>query len=93
MIEDSTIDSLKRDEGFMAKPYKDSEGLLTIGYGTLIEEGITKEEAELLLNAPSRHCDSRSWRVTHATESRPLPLAVPIRARPDGLQSRRASLA
>ena len=50
MIEDSTIDSLKLDEGFMAKPYRDSEGLLTIGYGTLIEEGITKDEARLLLN-------------------------------------------
>ena len=50
MIDLATIDDLERDEGFVAKPYKDSEGLLTIGYGTLIEDGITKEEARLLLN-------------------------------------------
>ena len=46
----STIDNLKRDEGFRAKSYRDSEGLLTIGFGTLIEDGISKEEAGLLLN-------------------------------------------
>ncbi len=40
---------LKRDEGFESKPYRDTEGKLTIGYGTLIEDGITEEEAELLL--------------------------------------------
>ena len=44
------IDDLKRDEGFRAKPYHDSEGKLTIGYGTLIEDGLSEEEAELLLN-------------------------------------------
>ena len=53
MIEDSTIDSLKSDEGFVAKTYKDSEGLLTIGYGTLIEDGITKEEGVLASQSPS----------------------------------------
>jgi len=42
------IDDLKRDEGLRLKPYKDSEGYLTIGYGTLIED-ISEEEAEWLL--------------------------------------------
>jgi len=42
------IDDLKRDEGLRLKPYKDSEGFLTIGYGTLIED-ISEEEAEWLL--------------------------------------------
>ena len=49
MIDLSTIDALERDEGFRAKSYRDSEGLLTIGFGTLIEDGISKEEAGLLL--------------------------------------------
>ena len=43
------IADLKRDEGFRAKPYRDTEGKLTIGYGTLIEYGISKEEAAMLL--------------------------------------------
>ena len=40
---------LKKDEGFRSRPYRDTEGLLTIGYGTLLENGISAEEAELLL--------------------------------------------
>lgn len=46
---DKFIEQLKADEGFRAKPYRDTEGLLTIGYGTLLEDGITESEAELLL--------------------------------------------
>lgn len=44
------IDDIKRDEGFVSKPYKCPAGKLTIGYGTNIEDGITKAEAELLLS-------------------------------------------
>lgn len=40
---------LKKHEGFSSKPYLDSVGVLTIGYGTNIAGGITKEEAEFLL--------------------------------------------
>ena len=44
------IEQLKIDEGFVAgTPYKDTEGYLTIGYGTLIENGLTNFESELLL--------------------------------------------
>jgi lysozyme len=43
------LDQLKRDEGFRAQPYKDSEGVLTIGYGTNLDEGIDRGEAEYLL--------------------------------------------
>ena len=43
------IEQLKEDEGFSAKPYKDTEGYLTIGYGTLIENGLTRFESQLLL--------------------------------------------
>ena len=57
----NVIDDLKRDEGFRAKPYRDSEGLLTIGYGTLIEDGITEEEAGILLG----HRANRIWSEGH----------------------------
>lgn len=44
---------LTRDEGFRSHAYHDSHGLLTIGYGRLVDErlggGITREEARYLL--------------------------------------------
>jgi lysozyme len=44
---------LRRDEGFIPHAYKDTEGLLTIGIGRLIDQsrngGITEAEAEFLL--------------------------------------------
>lgn len=44
------IDSIKRHEGFSAKPYRCSQGFMTIGYGRNVESrGITESEAELLL--------------------------------------------
>lgn len=45
----SLIDDLKRHEGFRATPYRCTANRLTIGYGTNIDEGITEEQAELLL--------------------------------------------
>jgi lysozyme len=42
--------NLKRDEGLRLKPYKDTEGILTIGYGRNLEHvGITEGEAENML--------------------------------------------
>ena len=47
------LDQLKRDEGFRPYAYQDSEGWLTIGYGTLIDKrkggGIPRDIGELLL--------------------------------------------
>ena len=59
----------------MRKPYKDSEGLLTIGYGTLIEDGLSTEEASLLLNAPSRKGGPESLRAARSV-FRELPAPV-----------------
>jgi len=42
------LDSIKQHEGFDGKPYRDTEGFLTIGYGTKLP--ISRAEAELLLN-------------------------------------------
>lgn len=44
------IEMLKRHEGFRSFPYKDSLGILTIGYGRNLEQcGISEREAEYLL--------------------------------------------
>lgn len=41
---------LRRDEGLRLMPYRDTVGKLTIGYGrNLDDNGITREEAELML--------------------------------------------
>ena len=40
---------IMKDEGWRAKPYKDTEGVLTIGFGTNITR-ITREEGEALLD-------------------------------------------
>ena len=51
------------DEGFRAKPYRCTSGKLSIGHGTNIEDGISRDEALLLM----RH---RLGRVVAALESR-----------------------
>ena len=51
------------DEGFVPIPYRCTSGKLSIGYGTNIQDGITKDEALLLM----RH---RLGKVVAAMESR-----------------------
>ena len=51
------------DEGFMRIPYRCTSGKLSIGYGTNIQDGITKEEALLLMRY-------RLGKVVAALESR-----------------------
>lgn len=41
------IEDLKHDEGFRGNPYTDTEGNLTIGYGTKLP--LSRKEAEVLL--------------------------------------------
>ena len=48
-VVDQTAARLEVEEGFRAKPYLDSRGILTIGFGTNIGEGITRREGEYLL--------------------------------------------
>ena len=44
------LDQLKRDEGRRLKPYLDTVGKLTIGYGRNLEDnGITEAEADMML--------------------------------------------
>lgn len=51
MLSTELIEQVKRDEGFRGHVYKDSEGHLTIGYGTNLDAGISKFEAETMLIA------------------------------------------
>ena len=40
----SVIATLKTEEGFRAKPYLDTRGFLTVGFGTRIDEELSPEE-------------------------------------------------
>jgi lysozyme len=52
---------IKTDEGLKLFPYNCSEGFLTIGYGRNIEiNGISKEEAEYLLNNDIREAEAKA---------------------------------
>ena len=43
--------ALQADEGFRAKPYRDTRGRLTVGYGTNLDAGLTKDEGAGLLRS------------------------------------------
>ena len=45
---DLVIQRIKQEEGFRPKPYRDSAGILTIGYGTNLRVGISRAGAEFL---------------------------------------------
>lgn len=45
----AVIAQVQKDENFNPKPYLDTRGVLTIGYGTAIGNGITRTEAIYLL--------------------------------------------
>lgn len=48
---DLALPRLKTEEGFRAKPYQDTRGFLTIGYGCNLDVGLTEHAAEALLIA------------------------------------------
>lgn len=46
----SLTDQLRRDEGWRTRPYPDTEGKITIGYGRNLDDvGISSEEGDLFL--------------------------------------------
>lgn len=48
---DLALPRLKAEEGFRAKPYRDTRGFLTVGYGCNLDAGLTEHAAEGLLMA------------------------------------------
>lgn len=52
-----TTERIRKHEGIILKPYRDSVGILTIGYGRNLEsKGITLKEAEVLLRNDVFEC-------------------------------------
>lgn len=68
-IANQILEDLRCQEGYRSRPYKDTTGNLTIGYGTKIEE-ITRTEASLLLE----HRVESHW--LELTEKKPIVLKL-----------------
>ena len=43
------ISQIKNEEGFRSEPYRDKLGVLTVGYGTDLANGISEKEGDFLL--------------------------------------------
>ena len=58
---------LEQQEGFRRKPYRDSRGFLTIGFGTNLDAGITRDQAgalmQMALNANAQALSELPWFV------------------------------
>lgn len=54
---------IKKDEALRLKPYYDTEGHLTIGYGLNLDNGITKDEADLLCSMRVANAYGDLWKV------------------------------
>ena len=75
-------EELKACEGFRSMPYNDHLGKLTIGYGTLLEDGITKKEAEAMMKVHHSEMlkqfeDIMGWDLTDETKF-PPPVAMSL---------------
>ena len=46
---EAKIKQIKNEEGFRSEPYRDQLGVLTVGYGTNLAQGITEKEGDFLL--------------------------------------------
>ena len=55
--------NIKEAEGLRLYPYRDSTGHLTIGYGRCLENGISKAEAEIMLEADLYHASDQYLRI------------------------------
>jgi len=60
------LDLLKKHEGFRAKPYLDTVGKWTVGYGrNLSDKGLTEPEAEYLLRNDILDAEARLARLPY----------------------------
>lgn len=56
---------LQTEEGFRATPYRDTRGVLTVGFGTNLSSGITRAEGTLLLRSRldrNGKCLAEAWK-------------------------------
>lgn len=70
-----SIELIRKHEGLRLKPYRDTEGILTVGYGRNLEKGISQRVADLLfeedMNDVYHDCNKLDWyrRLTPARQA------------------------
>jgi len=58
---------IKKAEALRLKPYRDTEGYLTIGYGRCLDiKGISKDEAEMMLETDLHHASDQYLKLPWA---------------------------
>lgn len=71
--------NLKRDEGFRSKPYRDTVGKLTIGYGRNLDDvGISEDEANVLLTRDAAVAVSEIRRAYPWIEQKPWQVRLAV---------------
>ena len=95
---DGVLATIQAEEGFRAKPYRDTRGVLTIGYGTNLEAGITRAEAaylarERLQRAQDQLAADDPWTVDLPIGSREALLDMAYQLGVEGVQGFRVMLA
>ena len=55
---------IKKHEGVRLKPYYDSEGILTIGWGRNLQQGLSEAEADLLFENDFRKAFNQAAKYT-----------------------------
>ena len=74
----SLVAILKHEEGFRSKPYLDSRGVLTIGYGTNIHNGISEIEADYLLKGRLRRAEVKLKDLWPSYEDQPRSVQIAL---------------
>lgn len=49
MVDIKLLEDIEAHEGFRSKPYRDTVGVLTIGYGTNLDAGLSKAQGRALV--------------------------------------------
>ena len=71
---DALLTHLREEEGFSAFAYKDSRGIITVGFGRNLEaNGISRQEAEYLLRNDVEACISDVRSVIKGFDALPAP--------------------
>jgi len=65
MNADKLTESLRKHEGLRLLPYKDTEGFLTIGFGTNLDAGISIQQATALMTCKITECEKELDRNHH----------------------------